>query len=80
MKISRIKGSHSKVKETLISICEILVLCIFCKYAQHTQAHVEQPSKEEDTVQKFIQQEQLVFRSLGVDAVYVGYNIIRMSL
>lgn len=68
------------MKEILISICEIVALYISHKYAQQMQVHTEQQSKEEDSMQKSILRMQLVFWSLGVDAVYVGYNIRRMNL
>lgn len=69
-----------KMKETLISICEIVVLYISHKYAQQMQVHIEKQFKEENTIQKSILTMQLDFWSLGVDAVYVGYNIRRMNL
>lgn len=45
---------HLKVKETLISICELVVSCIFHKYAQHMRVDSEQQSKEEDALQRCV--------------------------
>lgn len=74
-KTSRLESLQ--MKEILISICEIVVLYVFHKYAQQMQVHTEQQSKEEDNIQKSILWMHLGFWSLGVDAVYMLNIVLR---
>lgn len=64
---------HLKMKETLISIYELVVLCVFHKSAQQIKVCIEQQSKEEDAIQRSICKGcNWVFKPLGVNAtVYV---------
>lgn len=50
--MNRIESMQLKMKETLISICELLVLCVFRKYAQQMKVCIEQQSEEVDTFQR----------------------------